>query len=110
MSSEEPSAKKIKLSGSGNGAQPVKSETPENEEGNLFYFLGCNDGKENELTVLRTQKEFIIKKYNELKLNFNACKDENSKLKKEAQINSARLIAIASSWESVRQTNKQTNK
>lgn len=54
-----------------------------------------------ELHVLRTQKEYIIKKYNELKLNFNACKAENSKLKKEAKINSAQLIAITSSWNSV---------
>lgn len=55
--------------------------------------------------VLRTQKEYIIKKYNELKLNFNACKAENSKLKKEAKINSAQLIAITSSWNSVKTSN-----
>lgn len=44
MSIEEPSAKKAKLSGSGNNSQLNKG----GEEGeNLFYFLGCNEGKEN---------------------------------------------------------------
>lgn len=60
MSNEEqplssPSAKKAKLSGSVDDTQTSKSSlsnsvpiVPEAEkEENLFYFLGCNDGKEN---------------------------------------------------------------
>ena len=53
MSIEEPSAKKLKLSASGNG---IKSESlPEDDDENLYYFLGCNEGKEN---VNRNIKEY----------------------------------------------------
>lgn len=47
MSIEEPSAKKLKLSTSGNGTQSAISESLENDEENLYYFPDCNGGKEN---------------------------------------------------------------